>query len=92
VTVTELLKDPVAVLIGGLTSLWALLQIPLVHSFGLALWASANEIFTFLSLAALTLPPHIPPETAIDWVILAAGALFLAKVGAVIWGNFDRRF
>lgn len=90
-TVQRLLRNPLAVVIGSVTAGWAFLNVQFLNSFGLALWAASGDIFTFLSLGALVLPPHVPPESPVDYLVLAAGALFLAKVGSRVWEEFDTR-
>lgn len=84
-------NDPVTWFIGLLTGGFAILNGNIVASLWAALWASSGDLFTLVSLGALTLPPHIPPQSTADWVVLGVGALFLTKVGERVWRKFDTR-
>lgn len=84
--------NPLAWLLGGFVGVVAAIKSTFVTSLWAALWASSGDLFTLVSLGALTLPPHVPPQSTADWVVLAVGALFLTKVGERVWKEFDARF
>lgn len=89
-TLTETLKDPFAGLAAIFASLYAVIQLPLAAELWAAVWASAGKLFTLVSLGALTLPPHWPPQSTVDWVVLVVGGIFAARVSLAVWNNFDR--
>lgn len=88
--VREKLKSPFAKVGGGLTAVGAILRPDLLFAFSDALLASAPQIFSGLTVGALTLPQFLPPDTPVDWVLVAAAGLFLAYLGKEINDNFDR--
>lgn len=89
---TSLLRDPVAWLMGTIAALYGLVNSSLIGPLWGALWASSGDLFTLVSLGALTLPPHIPPQSGADWAVLVVGGIFLTKIGQRVWQDFDRRF
>jgi len=88
----KLLRDPIAWLLTLVGTVVGLVQTGFIGPLWGALWATSGDLFTFVSLASLTLPPHIPPQSGVDWVVLGVGAIFLAKVGQRVWEDFDKRF
>ena len=90
-TLKDIVRDPVAWLTGLLTGLVSLVDPNTLATLSATIWASSGDLFTLVSLGALTLPPHIPPRSGADWVVLAVGATFLAKVGERVLTRFDER-
>ncbi|RLM53734.1 hypothetical protein DVK02_12885 [Halobellus sp. Atlit-31R] len=86
----KLREKPFAAVAAVFGSVYALLQLPLLNSIGVALWTSAQPLFTVVTIGALTLPPHWPPSSNVDWAVLLVAGLMIAKVGQIIWSNFDR--
>jgi hypothetical protein len=89
-TLRDIVTDPFGQVAGVLGGLWVLFQLPLLEAFGAALWASAAQLFTLVSVGALTLPPHWPPSTATDWLVVLVGGLFALRAAAAVWSNLDR--
>jgi hypothetical protein len=87
----KLTENPLKWALGLLTGGFAILSPNTVTSLWAAVWASSGDLFTLVSLGALTLPPHIPPQTGADWAVLAVGGLFVTKVGQRVWNKFDTR-
>lgn len=91
-TLSELLRNPLAWFTGLLTGLAGLLVDPnIAASLWAAIWASSGDLFTLTSLGLLTIPPHIPPQSGSDWAVLAVGGIFLTKVAQRVWNRFDER-
>jgi len=88
----SLLRDPVAWLLTLAGTVVGLVQTGFIGPLWGALWATSGDLFTLVSLGALTLPPHIPPQGPADWLVLAVGGLFVAKVGERVYEDFDKRF
>jgi hypothetical protein len=84
-------RDPLAWMLGALGGVAAFLNAHLLHSLWAALWASSGDLFTLVSLGALTLPPHVPPENPVDWVVIGVGGLFLFRIGLRVYERFDMR-
>lgn len=86
----EIARDPVAWAVGVVAALLAVKQ-ALVAAFISATWLNLGQIFTITSITALTIPPHWPPQTQVDWVILVVAGAFAVKVGYGIWKTYDRK-
>jgi len=67
-TIKELAKDPLAQLSAGLSGILALLNPDVLLALFDALFASAPQLFSAISVGALTLPQVLPPESAAEWV------------------------
>lgn len=91
-TLSKLIRDPLAWLVTAVGAVIGLVNGSLIGPLWGALWASSGDLFTLVSLGALTLPPHIPPQSSADWLVLVVGGLFVTKVGQRVWQDFDRRF
>lgn len=89
---TSLLRDPIAWALTMVGTVVGLFQTGLLGPLWGALWAASGDLFTLVSLGALTLPPHIPPQGPTDWLVLGVGGLFVTKVGQRVLEDFDRRF
>jgi len=88
----DILRDPIAWLLTLVGAVVGLVQTGFIGPLWGALWATSGDLFTLVSLGALTLPPHIPPQGPTDWAVLAVGGLFVAKVGERVYEDFDKRF
>jgi hypothetical protein len=89
-TLKELAEDPLTQLTAGLSGIIALLNPEVVWALTDALIASGPQLFSVISLSALTLPQVLPPSNAGEWAVVAAGVVFLAYLGQQIYGNIDR--
>lgn len=89
-TLKEIAKDPLAQITAGLSGIVALLNPEVLLALFDALFASAPQLFSAISVGALTLPQVIPPESAGEWVVVVVGALFMLYLGREIWLNIDR--
>ena len=87
---TEIAKDPLAQITAGLSGILALLNPDVLLALFDALFASAPQLFSAISVGALTLPQVLPPESTGEWVVVAAGGLFMVYLGREIWTNIDR--
>jgi len=56
-----------------------------------AIFASAPQIFTGVTVGALTLPEFLPPTSIGDYAGLGATALFAVYLGYRVKNNFDER-
>jgi len=88
--IKQLAKDPLTQLSAGIGGILALLNPEVLVAIFDALLASGPQIFSVVSVSALTLPQVLPPSSATDWVVLAAGALFIAYLGQQVLANLDR--
>lgn len=88
--VPDTLKSPVAKVTGGLTAIVGIAQPEVLYAVGDALVASGPQIFSVVSVSALTLPQILPPDSTGDWVVIAAAFVFLAYLVREISANFDR--
>jgi hypothetical protein len=86
----QLAKDPLTQLSAGIGGILALLNPEILMAIFDALLASGPQIFSVVSVSALTLPQVLPPSSATDWVVLAAGGLFIAYLGRQVLANLDR--
>ena len=83
-------KDPLAQLSAGLTGIFALLNPDILFALGDVLLASGPQIFSAVSVSALTLPQVLPPESVTDWLVVGAAVLFLAYLGNQVYQNLER--
>lgn len=88
--VRKLLKSPFAKVSAGLGAIGAVARPELLFAFSDAVIASAPQIFSGLTVGALTLPQFFPPNSALDWVLVAAALLFMAYLAGEINDKFDR--
>lgn len=88
--VRQLLKSPFAKVSGGLAAIGAIAQPELLFAVLDALLMSAPQIFSGLTVGALTLPQFLPPQSLVDWVLVGAAVLFIAYLVKEINDNFDR--
>jgi len=88
--IKQLAKDPLTQLSAGIGGILALLNPEVLVAIFDALLASGPQIFSVVSVSALTLPQVLPPTSTTDWVVLAAGGLFIAYLGQQVLANLDR--
>jgi hypothetical protein len=88
--IKQLAKDPLTQLSAGIGGILALLNPEILMAIFDALLASGPQIFSVVSVSALTLPQVLPPSSATDWVVLAAGGLFIAYLGRQVLANLNR--
>lgn len=86
----ELAKDPLAQVTAGAGGLAAVLNPEVVWALTDALIASGPQLFSAISVGALTLPQVIPPSSPAEWAVVAAALVFLAYLGQQILQNIDR--
>lgn len=85
----DILKNPISWAIGVIASI-AAVDPTLVFGFAQATWLNLGQLFSFVSIAGLTLPSYWPPSTTPEYVIIGIGVLFAAKIAHGIWKTYDR--
>jgi hypothetical protein len=88
--IKQIVKSPVAKVSAGLGTITAIAQPELLFAVVDALVASGPQIFSALTVSALTLPQFLPPDSTIDWILVAAAALFVLYLAREINENFER--
>ena len=88
--IPETVKSPIAKVGAGLGAITAIAQPEILFAVADALIASGPQLFSVVSIGALTLPQVFPPETTADWVVVAAGAVFVVYLAREISKNFDK--
>lgn len=73
----------------GFVGVFGVLNVEFLMALAKALFVSAPQIFTGVSIGFLTLPKFLPPSSTTDWLVLAAAVLFGAYLAYKIWQNFD---
>ena len=90
----ELLKNPIAWLTGGVGGV-VLFDPTVLTALLAALWSSAGTLFTAASVAAFTVVPEVsalnPYEEGAVAIAVAAGGIYLAKLGYRILDNYTDR-
>lgn len=89
-TLKNTLKNPAAKVTAGLTAIVGIAQPEILFAVGDALIASGPQIFSVVSVGALTLPQILPPDSTADWVVIAAAAVFALYLLREINKNFER--
>lgn len=89
--IKQTLKSPAAKVTGGLTAITAILQPEVLFAVGDALIASGPQLFSVVSVSALTLPQILPPDSTIDWVVVLAALVFAGYLLREINDNFEER-
>lgn len=90
-TLKEILKSPFAKVSAGLGGIIAVLNPDVWLVFLDALLASGPQLFSVATVGALTLPQVLPPQSTTDWVVVAAGVLFLAYSLRAVNQKFNER-
>lgn len=90
----DIIKNPVAWLTGGVGGV-VLVDPTVLTALLAALWSSAGTLFTAASVAAFTVVPEVDAlsqyeQTAVA-VAVAAGGIYLAKLGYRIFDNYTDR-
>jgi len=89
--IKQTVKSPFAKVSAGVAAILSVLN-PEVWFVALdALLASGPQLFSVASVGALTLPRVFPPDSTADWVVVAAGVLFVAYSLRAIHRNFEVR-
>lgn len=88
-TVQERLRNFARYVVGVLAVVGVTTQVGAIYSLLLSTWASLGSIFTLTTIGALTLPPHVPPETPVDWAVVIVGGLFALKILSKIHENYQ---
>ncbi|MDB2244506.1 hypothetical protein PM076_03495 [Halorubrum ezzemoulense] len=88
--IKQLAKDPLAQLGAGLSGIVALLNPEVFFALFDALLASGPQIFSVVSVSALTLPQVLPPTSTADWVVVGAAVLFIGYLTQQVLANLDR--
>ncbi|ELZ50718.1 hypothetical protein EXE48_18145 [Halorubrum sp. ASP1] len=89
-TLKDIAKDPLTQVSAGLGAIAAVLNPEVVWALTDALIASGPQLFSAISVGALTLPQVLPPSSTGEWAVVAAALVFLAYLGQQIWSNIDR--
>lgn len=87
-TLTDIIEDPRAQVGGLLAGIVGLFNVDFVVSLTDALFASAPQLFSAVSVGLLTLPEVYPPRSIAEWAVIAIGGLFLAYLLFRIRRNF----
>lgn len=90
ITLPEWLQSPVATASAVAGGLVGLFNPEIVYAAADALFVSAPQIFGGVTVATLTLPQFLPPETTADWLGVSAALLFGAYLLWRINENFDK--
>lgn len=88
--IKKLAKDPLAQLSAGLSGIIALLNPEIFLALFDALLASGPQIFSVVSVSALTLPQVLPPTSPAEWGVVAAAVLFIGYLLQQVIANLDR--
>lgn len=88
--IKETLKSPAAKVTAGFGAIVGIAQPEVLYAVGDALVASGPQIFSALTISALTLPQFLPPTSTIDWILVGAAALFMVYLLGKIADNFER--
>ena len=83
-------KDPLAQLTAGISGIFALLNPEVLLALFDALLASGPQIFSVVSVSALTLPQVLPPTSPAEWAVVVAAVLFIGYLGQQVYANLDR--
>ncbi|ELZ41863.1 hypothetical protein [Halorubrum tebenquichense] len=88
--IKQIAKDPLAQLGAGISGIVALLNPEVLLAIFDALLASGPQIFSVVSVSALTLPQVLPPTSPVEWAVVAAAVLFLGYLSQQVYANLDR--
>lgn len=89
--IKQALKSPVAKVSAGLGAITAIAQPEIVFAVGDALIASGPQLFSVVTVSALTLPQILPPDSTLDWLVVVAALVFAAYLLREINDNFEER-
>ena len=85
----EILKNPISWVAGVIASVLAI-DPTFVMGFAEATWLNLGQLFSFVSIAGLTLPKYWPPSQPAEWLVIAVGVAFALKIFSKIWETYDR--
>ena len=88
--IKNIAKDPLAQLTAGISGIIALLNPEVLLAVFDALLASGPQIFSVVSVSALTLPQVLPPSSPAEWAVVGAAVLFIGYLGQQVLANLDR--
>lgn len=90
-SIKETLNRPFAKISAGIGGILAILNPDVLILTFDALVASGPQLFSVASIGALTLPQVLPPDSTADWIVVAAGVVFLAYLARQINRNFESK-
>ena len=82
-------KDPLAQLTAGISGIAAFLNPEMLLALFDALLASGPQIFSVVSVSALSLPQVLPPSSPAEWAVVGAAVLFIGYLGQQVYTNLD---
>lgn len=92
----EILFHPLTAASAGASALFGLIDPATAHAIILTLWEAAPQIFSFASIAGLTLPQFIDPLAQFQPVfvvlVVVSGAAYLARLGSGILEKFKSNY
>lgn len=91
ITIPEEIRQPVTAVLSAVGAIWGVVNIDVLIAVGQAVFASAPQIFTGVTISALTLPEFLPPTTTADWIGVIASALFGVYLLYKINQNFNNQ-
>ncbi len=89
VNIPEPIRHPLTGLLSFIGTAWGVANAEVLLSLVKAVFASAPQIFTGVTVGALTFPEFWPPATPADWAGVAATGLFALYLLYKINQNFD---
>lgn len=87
----EWMTHPLTVASGAVGSVTALFAPETLYLVGEAVFLSAPQIFTGITLGTLTLPNFLPPTSTADWLGVSAGVLMGVYLLYQVNKNFDQK-
>lgn len=92
-TLQKIVMNPLAGLMVALGIVSKVLSLGFVDAVAAATWSSIGSIFTGLSIASFTLGPKVEflPEGTLTLLALAAGTVYLTKIGVNYFDAIDDR-
>lgn len=92
----EILTHPLAAAGAGASAFMGVLDPATFSAILLTVWEAAPQLFTFGSIAGLTLPQFIPEleqfQPVFVVIVVVSGAAYLARLGSGIWEQFQENY
>lgn len=88
-TLKKIATNPFSWIAGTLASLFAI-DPTLVMGFAEATWLNLGSLFSFVSIAGLTIPKYWPASSTAEWLIIAVGIAFALKIAHKIYETYDK--